>query len=813
MSQQPVIPHGAPVRGSRNLPTRPPEQLLGRESDLASIHLTLKAGTAVLLHGPAGNGKTALAAALAAGYAELPGGVLWLDVRDDALGSLLARVARAYGVLAGDAALSAQTETVRDVLSQQRPLVVLDGQLQVEAAREFARECAPGLPLLLTHSRLVAGPWTPHAVNALGADDAEAMFLLYAERALDLDDPDWSRLIESLGGNALAITIAARLLAIGSAKPGEFLAQMPDLPPGETNRVMGALMAAYRMLPKELPGMALLLGTALAGGASAELLAEASGAPPDAITARMQQLVERGFAAERAVYGQPYFSAHELIQTFAQTFLRGKKQLDATQARHLKSVVAYVQRHAAEATPEHHDRLAAEMPNILAAGLFAAGQGQTDALEALARLLTPASPDSFVVARGFQPELEWLRLLAAQPEAAHLGVLGAPEPEVEAALPEAAPPPETTPEPVELTTEAAQEQPTVPSEAAITAEAPELLPVPESFPESVEKAAAPVVILPSDAESLRALGQDVAGQRDAAAAIAQYAQAAESFHADGNVEDELAALEALATLSLENANYADVLAYVDRGTTLAQETDNPQREGEMLVILGDLQAALGRLDGAETAYKEAINAFRPMEAWLNIGLTLDKLAELYLDQDRLQDAIDIWEQTLPIFERMDRPGYLRESHSKLGAAHAELMRWDRARGHYDQALALARSAQDDQAVFDALADLAAFLDASGDRAGSILHYRRALSRAFDLNLGEELGHTLLALGRLLIDDTVHLSRALQLLQAANERLPGDTEVQRLLRRAKTRQERLLRGGVTLPIAENSVEDYAREADT
>jgi len=100
----------------------------------------------------------------------------------------------------------------------------------------------------------------------------------------------------------------------------------------------------------------------------------------------------------------------------------------------------------------------------------------------------------------------------------------------------------------------------------------------------------------------------------------------------------MAALEALASLSLKGENYEDVLNYVEQGMSLAQDSDNPEREAAMLVVLGDLQMTLGRFDGAETAYMEAVTAFRPTEAWLNIGLTLDKLGLLYWEQERTEES-------------------------------------------------------------------------------------------------------------------------------------------------------------------------------
>jgi tetratricopeptide (TPR) repeat protein/energy-coupling factor transporter ATP-binding protein EcfA2 len=817
MNQQPVTPHEAPIHSRDRLPVRPPDELFGRDSDLATVHLALKAGTAVLLHGPAGVGKTALAAALASDYAEQPGGVIWLDVNNDSALSLLTRITRAYAPdnLTDEPDLGTLSATVHDLLRQNCPLIVLDGHIRVEATREFIRQCASGIPLLLAHSQLVAGSWTPHAVRFLPPDAAEAMLCGLA--GISPDAADVSTLSEALSGHALSIFMAAHQLRSRNMQPGEFLAQMPDMPPGEANRIMGMLMTSYRLLPKDLQGIVLLLGTAFAGGASEELLADASGASTDAIRTRMRQLVSRGFAAERSVYGQPYFVTHELVQVFARTFLRGKKQLDAMQTRHLNALLAYIRRQV----PAQHDRLAAEMSNVMAVGIFAAENGQTHVLDEIVTLLEAGD---FAMAQGFQAEIGWLRQLVEQPDMAQAGVLGeAPEPPAPVMV-EAGPEADVAGAPItEAAVEPAPEEPVeepeiAPAQAAAAPvaappppEMPELPSEPPVAPETTGWPVSPAVALPTDAESLARIGREAITQGDTAETIARYTEALEGYKADNNVEDELAALEALAMLNLESENYEAVLAYVDQGTTLAQEIDNPQREAQLLIILGDLQVTLGRWEGAEIAYQEAINALKNTNAQLDMGLTLDKLGVLYLEKDQPQDAISTWEQAIPILERAERPDLVRTVYSRLGAAHGEMMGWDQAQASYNHALELAQAAHDDQAVFEQLDNLGTMLEASGRRDEALLYYRRALHFAFDLDDQAQLGQTLLALARLLIDDTAQLHRAAQVLEAAQDCLPDDMQAQRLLGRVKTRQNRLLQAGVTLPLAEDSLQDYARAA--
>lgn len=824
MNQQPLLSHGAPIHGSHNIPVELPEYFIAREDDLDAIRRTLKTGAAVLVHGPSGVGKTAVVAALAASYAELPGGVLWLDGMGDTVRSLVTRTARAYDleVPALGTDLADCCARIREHLLSQQPLIVLDGRLQMGAAREFVRECASGVPLLVTHTVLVSGPWTPHEIAPLGRDETLSLMSHHAGEEIAEDVSRADTLLQALSGLPLSIQVAAHQLASGTTAD-EFTAQVPDLPPGQKNRAIGVLMAGYRMLSPDMQGMVMLLGTAFAGGASAELLCDVSGARPDVLHKRMQQLVDHGFATAHIVYGQSYYAVHELVHEFAQAFLRGKKRLNTMVIRYVQGLPAYLRRHADEHDESHYDRLASEMPNVLGAGMYAAAQGKVEFLREITRVLGASRSEGFVAERGFEPELDWLHYLIDHPAAAEEGVL--------AEMPE--------PEPVEQPAEldafdlAPVTRPLAISESEIEDETPEDLAglemadvdvderdqeqvaaadslvehddeaeplsvpdVPETMPETIVAAGdvvAPVASVPGDSN----------------AEVVRYEQVLEQYQADGNVDDELAAIQALAKLSLEGANYEAVLAYLDRGTALAQQTENPQREGEMLVILGDLQADLERLDGAEMAYKEAISALRPVEAWLEIGVTLEKLGTVYMRLRRVDEALGVWQQALPIFEKENRPDLERKVLNRMGDVYARRLDWQPAKMHYTRALETAALLDDARAQFVQLSKLADLMENSGSRDAAITYYWKALHLAFALSDTEALGSTELALARLLIDDTVYLSRALQLLEAVVDLLPDDTDAQRLLSRAQTRRERLIRADVTLPLVEDSIEEYAR----
>ncbi len=835
-----------PLHQGQDLPGAPRLPLVGRQADLDAARALLETGIPLQLVGMPGMGKTALAHTLAQDFVRQPGGVLWLENADETALALANRVARAYSLppcaARDEDEMFAFFRQVHSVLLEQRPLVILDGRVRPEAAREFVRACAPGIPLILTATRPAAGPWTVHEMRPL--EVAQAVVLLQElASGSGASSANLTALAEALEGNALSLIVAGRQLA-AEHTPQEFLAQMPTLPPGPSNRVMAALMAAYRLLPQELQGMVMLIGTAFAPGASEELLSDVTGAPPEGLSARMRQLVARGFADERTLEGQPYFVAHEMVQRFAQAFLRGKHRLETMRARHLHAVPVYVRRHIGENASEHHARLAVEMPAIIAAARYAAAQGKIEYLHELTEMLAPTSDQSFVRAAGFEPEYRWLCHLLEAPAADKLGVLGwmaipqsepapesqespatAPTEEMVSSGQETAPAATVEPSPAasaaiaeapaevaeEATEEEASEQPAAPFQTPAPPEVPQAAEeIPPSESDSGDRHTDLSLDLPDSAEALARLGE-TAREQDAQSLIARYAQAAQSFRADGKVEDELAALEALAMLSLEGERYEDVLAYVDQGMKLAQESDNPQREGELLVVLGDLQVALERWEGAETAYKQAITAFRPVGAWLNIGLALDKLGSVYWETGRSQEAAEAWEQAVPVFERLGRNDLLREVLGKVADTHAELLQWDSARTAGERLLALARAEGDRAAECEQLLWLGSLYESQGKREDAQQYFRAALHVAFVLNESGWQGRALLALAHLLIDETVHLNRTLQVLEAAERLLPGDTEVQRLLKRAKTRQERLIRGGVTLPVASSSLQDYARQA--
>ena len=368
-TQRTFTPHGAPIRNAKLLPVQPPGQVIGRNRELASMHVTLKVGSSVLLSGQPGIGKTALASVLAAAYiASNPGGVLWFNCVEDDIQLLIARVGRAYGVNAltvpGED-WSNSAEVVRALLENNRPLIVLDGLVDVDAAREFVRQCASKVPVIIANELPGAGPWTPINLEPLSAEDSVALFRFYS----GLFDPLYHRTSKACANSwaafRLPFELAARQVTVEDLTPAELLTTLPSSVGQDSQFMM--MSVVFKRLPPPVQAMLLVLASLTSGAATAELISDLTRVPAPNIIPLMRQLVTRGVAREYVNYGQFAYALQESAQQFTRNWLEQYQRLQTTENRALQAVLAYVERHARNTRAANHDRLAAEMDNIMGA--------------------------------------------------------------------------------------------------------------------------------------------------------------------------------------------------------------------------------------------------------------------------------------------------------------------------------------------------------------------------------------------------------------------------------------------------------------
>ena len=392
-----------PAHEAHALPVMLPQgKLIGRDVILARVYSQLKENKPVLVYGASGIGKTALAATLASAYTELPGGVLWLNVSNTPFPELLARIGRAFNlkeIATSDNPISLVNSAMSALIAA-KPLVVLDGQINAQAASELIMRITGRLPVLLLNEQELAGPWTNVPLGILEPTAAASLFKTLApEQTEGVDE-----LMAALDGIPFAITVAAGAIRAKKQTPAAFLAALPKRP-GVTAPLL-TLTASFGTLSNPLQGLLLLMGATFRGEASTELFSLIANAPEDTITQALGLLVQQHLVERFQRYGKAYYRLPMITYTFAQTWLRGSGRLEGLQAKVRDAVLAYARKYSG--TP---DRLAAEMDNFLATARWAADQGDRDVANQLAVALMQAG--DFVNARGYVYELLLLRRLAA----------------------------------------------------------------------------------------------------------------------------------------------------------------------------------------------------------------------------------------------------------------------------------------------------------------------------------------------------------------------------------------------------------------
>ncbi len=861
--------HEAAAHESHALPVMlPPGKLVGRDAILAQVYSHLKENKAVLVYGASGIGKTALAATLARAYTELPGGVLWLNVDDTPFPELLARIGRAYNIkelATSDNPISLVASAINTLVAN-KPLVVLDGRVNTQAASELAMRCADKLPILLVNQQQIAGPWTAVALDKLETPAAAAMFThLVPDQTEGLDD-----LLAALGGIPLAVIVAAGAVRAKQQSPAEFLAALPkraEVPPP-----LLALTAAFGTLSSALQGLLLLMGATFRGEASPELFSLIAGAPEATITQALNGLAQQHLVERVERYGKPYYRLHPLTYTFAQSWLRGSGRLDGLQAKIRDAMLTYA--HQFSAAP---DRLAAEMDNFLAVSQWAADANDREVANQFALTLMQAS--DFVNARGYVYELLLLRRLAASSTNAFPAYSEAPTPlpfaegdeddeddtgesepfesdlvdeddEDEDLIEDEA---EVVDEVIDEETEADEEEdvlhrlspvpvtsmPVAPAEEededeeedfddeldligdeedfeeSESLEDSEPVSPPESTDELVRLRAALVQARQSgnrrqQAELLSSIGKELTQRGQQTEAISSYAEAVNAYEVLDDQPGLLTTLEVLADLAVKTENSQAAVLHAARGVELAEDLGNETSQRKLLTILGDARQQLGESDEAIQTYSEALDLARTADDQRSAAVILYKLGYAQLDSGAPNDAMKTWEDALTAFREQGRRDYEGRALAGLGTASGELERWSEATRFYNSALHIAREIKDSDEELLRLVDLGYAAVQTHQLGQAVLRYRQALHLAFASQNRENVVSTTVDLGRLLVESQRHLDITELLVDAALKYDPNDRDLKRLTERIQDEREVLAPEIQQVPVG-GTAQEYAANA--
>jgi CHAT domain-containing protein/Tfp pilus assembly protein PilF len=126
--------------------------------------------------------------------------------------------------------------------------------------------------------------------------------------------------------------------------------------------------------------------------------------------------------------------------------------------------------------------------------------------------------------------------------------------------------------------------------------------------------------------------------------------------ASGDLRGEEIALDQLASANYRQSRYLEALAYWHQALEVSKRISsrkaklrtNPQRHRGGI---GDAQARLGDLEGAERSYLESLSLSIEVKDEANQSSVLNSLGDLYVEQGKLSQALAIQEQALALGEK------------------------------------------------------------------------------------------------------------------------------------------------------------------
>jgi len=388
-----LTPHEAPITAIADLPLMHPGRPIGRDDLLKTLLGALKQNEAVLLHGASGIGKTTVAVTIASAYAQQPDqSVLWLSINNPPLIELIARIGRAYqdnDISTSQNPLS-KVGAVANLLSQHKPLIVLDGNIQADVLTQFTERCGGNIPMLITNATPLNGDnWENHAVSNLSDADAALLFKQKSGIKDNKFDIDVYAIAKALNFEPYSLALAARAMTASKQTPREYDKTLQEIVKSVGgNGSVAALTASYRSLNQALQGLLLMLGATLRGEGSSSFLSMVGGVPQANIDQAMTILSQLFLVEKFERHGEAYYRLHGFVHSFLETWLRGSNRMDSLRDKIKDTVRKYIQ-HYSE-TPEAYSRLASEMDNFIATARWAADNGDRDLANAIVVALTQA---------------------------------------------------------------------------------------------------------------------------------------------------------------------------------------------------------------------------------------------------------------------------------------------------------------------------------------------------------------------------------------------------------------------------------------
>ena len=284
---------------------RPP---LGRDALRRDLAQAIQRKVAIHLYGPAGRGKSTLAAQAVIDHAATGGRALWLEAGDAPLDAILCRIARAYrddpraqaalksGRPSEHGGASPPLASLARCLRERQPILVLADALDFSTIAPLIAEITGALPILSFGERTMGADW-PGEERALPPLPAEAAMATLRRAAGGGEYLYLSPITTALAGEALALVICGGAIRAGDWTMPAAAAALKSGAAPPTERVLRAI---FPQLAPAAQGALLLLAFGPRAGQSLTNLQQSSGAPRAELAALIGELRRRALVREWA---------------------------------------------------------------------------------------------------------------------------------------------------------------------------------------------------------------------------------------------------------------------------------------------------------------------------------------------------------------------------------------------------------------------------------------------------------------------------------------------------------------------------------
>ncbi|MQA04234.1 MAG: tetratricopeptide repeat protein [Streptosporangiales bacterium] len=625
---------------SRPVPTELPNALVtftGRTAEVAALSASLPAadGRPIVVSGPGGVGKSALAIAVAQRVADqFPEGQLYANLHGTTPHTtppsghdVLAQFLRSLGVPAADVPVDAETAVARfrELTADRRLLVVLDDAADATQVRRLLPAGNSSTALVTSRRRLDALDTAEHhQLDVLAAAEAEELLARIAgPHRLDAEAGAAADLVRLCGRLPLAVAIAGARLA---ARPSLSVQALVERLAVERRRlgelrvddhdVRASFAVSYADLDRpEVARMFRLLGVLDGSTVSVEVAAALADVP----VALAEDLLGELVAAQLATRTGERYGLHDLLRLFA--------------------------------------RELAEVED-----------GRRGCAAALRRAMHCYVATAHTAAMVVAPCYRW-RLELVPVELVHPGVALSSVPEVNAWI-------EAERENLLLAAEQAAvgDEPAVAVSLAVALDMPlenrgrwrEQLVVSEIVRRAAERT--------QDPHHLGLAHNDVGWALSAldrvADAIPPFEHALEMWRAVGHLTGEALTLHGHGVACRALGRHDDALASLQRAETLAEQLGDRGRQAMCQSAIGLTYQRLGQYDDAIAAHEKSVAMAREASSWRTELIALGNMAEAFRLAGELRTAVRTFREVLERGRSADYAGTYWEAEHLWGLGMA-----------------------------------------------------------------------------------------------------------------------------------------------